>query len=53
MKKRLESLYLAIDAANPFKLLNCLTIGELVPILIDPLQERGSFSLNYNLFIFH
>ena len=39
MKKMLQSLYLAIGAANPFKLLNRQTIDELVHVL-----EKRSFT---------
>ena len=47
MNMRLQSLHLAIGAANPFELPNRLC--ELyVSYGRDPLQERGSFSINYN-----
>jgi hypothetical protein len=51
MNKRLQRLHLVIGAANPFKLQNRRTICEHVLQKGDPLQERGSFSLNHFLSI--
>ncbi|MGC2561958.1 MAG: hypothetical protein WA326_03010 [Nitrososphaeraceae archaeon] len=40
MKKMLQSLYLVIGAANPFKLLNRRTIDELVHVLEEILYNN-------------